>query len=121
MEILAVMIARVKKASASVLKHRRSEYLRKHTMCRTLRASEERRHLVERTREKRNGMEHPIFEAYTLNPVGWKKPPESKSQADEWIAAIRRGVLPLGACIVTRPGSDLLATGALVGILFIAE
>lgn len=118
-EIIALMIARVEKASAAVLKHRRSEYLRKHTIYRTLRASEERQRLAEHVKAKKEGMEHPIFEAYTLRPIRWKKPPESKLQANEWVAAIRRGVLPLGAHIVTRPGSDLLATGAMVGILFI--
>lgn len=118
-KIIALMVARVEKASAAALEYRRREYLRKHTICNKLRSSEERRLLAEHVKAKKEGMEHPIFEVYTLIPTRWKKPPESKLQANEWAAAVRRGVLPLGAYIVARPGSDLLATGAMVGILFL--
>lgn len=121
MKIRALMIAQVKKANATVLELRRREYFRRHTMCRTLRdASEEQKRLIERAKAELETMTHPILEAYTLHPIGWssKLRPETKEQAGKWVAAVRRGFLPLGAYIFTRSGSDLLTTGSRVGILF---
>jgi hypothetical protein len=119
-KIIAVMVARVKKASAMVLHHRQNAFKRKHGECHTLHASGAREDL-ERAVVELKRMAHPVFEAYTLHPVGWVRAhrPKTKEQAEKWMSAIRRGMLPEGAHVFAKPGEDLLMTGGRVGILFL--
>jgi hypothetical protein len=113
------MIARVKEATPNTLRYRRNAYVKKHQEFRAVYASGARADLDRATAEL-GRMAHPIFEAYTLHPVGWvrEQRPKTKEQAGKWVSAIRRGLLPVGAYIFARPGSGLLLTGALVGIMF---
>jgi hypothetical protein len=120
MEVIGVMVARVKEANEAVLHSRRNVFKRKHGECRSLSAFGAQTHLHERAMAELGRMEHPIFDAYALHPVGWDRRwrPRTKEQAATWVSAIRRGILPEGAYVVARPGSDLLKTGDTVNIMF---
>lgn len=119
-QIRAIMVARVAMASTVMLHRRQNAFKRKHAEFRALHASGAQKHLLEHVMAELEAMAHPIHDTYTLHPVGWvrKQRPKTKEQAWKWVSAVRRGLLPVGAHIFAKPGSGLLLTGALVGIMF---